>query len=162
VSFGVDEKLQRALDVGYAYLNRRERTVSEVRSQLERKGIPAELSDDAVRTFVEQGFLNDERFAALFVADKRQLEQWGSERIRRGLLARGIGRELAERALIGSDGLGEDEPSELDRALELLRRRFPTPPRDRRDRDRALGMLVRKGYETELAVDALGAYARGE
>jgi regulatory protein len=163
VSFDVDEKLQRALDVGYAYLNRRERTVQEVRAQLQRKGISAELGEDAVRTFIAQGFLDDERFVELFVTDKRELEQWGSERIRRGLLARGIDRELAERALVaGSDPFDLEEPSELERALVLLRRRFPTPPRERRDRDRALGMLVRKGYETELAVDALGAYARGE
>jgi regulatory protein len=163
MSFEVDEKLQHALDVGYAYLNRRERTVHEVRAQLERKGISAELAEDAVRTLIEQGFLNDERFAELFVTDKRELEQWGGERIRRGLLARGIDRELAEHALVaGSGQLDAEEPSELERALALLRRRFPTPPQERRDRDRALGMLVRKGYETELAVDALGVYARGE
>jgi regulatory protein len=52
--------------------------------------------------------------------------------------------------------------SELDRALGLLRRRFPDPPQDRRDRNRALGMLLRKGYESELALDALAAYARGD
>jgi len=99
MSFAIDEKLQRALDLGYAYLNRRERTVAEVRAQLERKGVSPELIDPAVQTFAEQGFLDDERFARLFVSDKRELEQWGSERIRRGLLARGVDRELAERAL---------------------------------------------------------------
>ena len=52
--------------------------------------------------------------------------------------------------------------SELDRALELLRRRFPTPPEDRRERERALGVLLRKGYESELALDALAAHTRGE
>ncbi len=104
MSFAIDERLQRALDIGYAYLNRRERTVAEVRAQLERKGVSAELIDAAVGTFAEQGFLNDERFAELFVSDKRELEQWGSERIRRGLLARGIERELAERALAPGGG----------------------------------------------------------
>ncbi|MGI8713418.1 MAG: regulatory protein RecX [Solirubrobacteraceae bacterium] len=164
MSFGVDEKLQRALDVGYAYLNRRERTVSEVRGQLERKAISAELIETALQTFAEQGFLDDERFAGLFVTDKRELEQWGSERIRRGLLARGIDRELAQRALALSTGTaaGDEGPSELDRAVELLRRRFPTPPRERRDRDRALGVLLRKGYETELALDALTAHGCSE
>ncbi len=44
--------------------------------------------------------------------------------------------------------------------MALLRRRFPDPPQDRRDRNRALGMLVRKGYDTELALDALSAHAR--
>ena len=108
MSFAIDEKLQRALDLGYAYLNRRERTVAEVRAQLQRKGVSPELVDPAVRTFAEQGFLDDERFAQLFVADKRELEQWGSERIRRGLLARGIDRELAERAV--APGAGHADP----------------------------------------------------
>ena len=40
--------------------------------------------------------------------------------------------------------------AELERALALLRRRFPSPPRERRDRDRALAVLLRKGYDTEL------------
>jgi regulatory protein len=180
MSFGIDETLQRALDLGYAYLNRRERTVAEVRAQLERKGIAPEHVEDAVRTLEEQGMLGDERFARLFVSDKRELEQWGSERIRRGLLARGIDRALAETALAvgtagtagtaaGTGGPGEagpdaptDEPTELGRAIELLRRRFPTPPRERRDRDRALGVLLRKGYEPELAVDAVNQHARGD
>jgi regulatory protein len=163
MSFALDEKLQRALDLGYAYLNRRERTVSEVRARLERKGVSSELIGTALQMFTEQGFLDDERFAQLFVSDKRELEQWGSERIRRGLLARGVERELAERALTpGAAGAGarpgDPELTELERALELLRRRFPTPPRERRERDRALGMLLRKGYQSELALDALSAY----
>jgi regulatory protein len=163
MSFTIDEKLQRALDLGYAYLNRRERTVAEVRAQLERKGVSPELIDPAVQTFVEQGFLDDERFARLFASDKRELEQWGRARIRRGLLTRGIDRQLAERA-VGpgggdADPFADEEPTELERALELLRRRFPAPPRERRERDRALGVLLRKGYESEVALDALSAYA---
>jgi SOS response regulatory protein OraA/RecX len=42
----------------------------------------------------------------------------------------------------------------------LLRRRFPDPPRERRERERALSMLLRKGYESELALDALAAHSR--
>jgi regulatory protein len=171
-----DRALQKALDLSCAYINQRERTVAEVRSQLERKGVSEADADAAVELLVEQHLLDDERFAQLFVSDKRELEQWGAERIRRGLSARGIDRELAERALAaGPDTMDEanldspraehcDDPrgGELARALELLRRRFPDPPRERRDRDRALGMLLRKGYEHELAIDALDAYAREE
>jgi regulatory protein len=155
----VDDKLQRALELGYAYLNRRDRTIDEVRSQLQRKGISSELTEAALETLSEQGYLDDARFARLFVSDKREFEQWGNERIRRGLLTRGIDRELAEAAL-GQAGDDGPETTELDRALGLLRRRFPAPPSDRRERDRALGVLLRKGYESELAVDALAAYAR--
>jgi regulatory protein len=171
-----ERSLQKALDLSCAYINQRERTVAEVRSQLERKGVSEADADAAVELLIEQHLLDDERFAQLFVSDKRELERWGVERIRRGLSARGIDRELAERALADGpdtiDGANLDSPraehgddrsgGELGRALELLRRRFPDPPRERRDRDRALGMLLRKGYEHELAIDALNAHAHEE
>ncbi len=187
------ERLQQALDLAYAYLNPRDRTVAEMRRRLRGRGVSEELTEMAVRTLEEQAFLSDARFARLFVADKRRLEQWGSERIRRGLVACGIDRDLADAALAegvaGTDGDGADrddmdadgadrggagsggtagrggepEPeTELDRALAVLRRRFPDPPRDRRERNRALGLLLRKGYESELALDALSAHARGD
>ena len=52
-----------------------------------------------------------------------------------------------------------DAEEELDAAVALLERRFPVAPETRRDRDRALGMLVRKGYDLELATDALRRHA---
>ena len=48
----------------------------------------------------------------------------------------------------------------MDAAVEFLRRRFPAPPESDRDRDRALGMLVRRGYDLELAYDAIRALGR--
>jgi regulatory protein len=164
-----EERLQKALDLAYAHLNRRDRTVSEVRSHLQRRGVSDELTETAIQTIARQGFLDDTRYARLFVADKRTLERWGSERIRRGLLSHGIDRDLIEAALaeeadppVGDEGEEGEPISELDRAIALLRVRFPDPPQDRRDRNRALGMLLRKGYESELALDALAAYARGD
>ena len=160
-----EQRLERALALACAAINRRDRTVSEIRAQLERKGVSEPVREAAVRTLAEQGLLDDERFARLFVSDKRELEQWGSERIRRGLLARGIDRDLADAVLATSPAPDPDAPdgeSELDRALAVLRRRFPQPPEDRRERERALGVLLRKGYESDLALDALAAHARGD
>jgi len=150
----------RALQLAYAYLNRRERTAAELRAYLSApsRELAAEDVDAAVSELVELGYVDDARYARLFAQDKRTLEQWGSERIRRSLRERGIDRELIEQALAQSAaGDGSDE---LGLALELLRRRFPRPPADRRERDRAIGVMVRKGFDPELALDALRAYAR--
>jgi regulatory protein len=167
------ERLTQALDWAYAHVNRRERTVAEVRAHLERKGVAEATADAVLAELTETRLIDDERFAEMYVADKRELQSWGAERIRRGLHERGIDRELTERALAGAGAPGEDPPRpgagagtdvaerELERALALLRRRFPEPPRERRERDRALGVLIRKGYESELALDALAAHARG-
>jgi regulatory protein len=105
-----------------------------------------------IATLVDQDYLDDARFARLFAQDKRALEQWGSDRIRLTLNARGIDRELIDAALPAG--------RELDSAVAVLRRRFADPPRDRRGRDRALGVLLRKGYDPELALEALSTYMR--
>ncbi len=155
-----EERLQKALSLAFAYLNPRERTVGEVERHLERKGIGGAAREDSVRVLVEAGYLDDGRYALMFVHDKRALDGWGSERIRRALHARGIERDLIDDALARDElerGAGE---TELDRALAILRRRFPSPPQERRERERALGMLLRRGFDSELALDALSAHAR--
>ena len=150
-----DDPLERALALAYRHLNRRDRTVVEMRRHLGRQALAADVVETAIAILTDQGYVDDARFARLFVEDKRELEQWGNDRIERALVDRGIDRELVARTL------GETaQPPELDRALELLRRRFPSPALDRRERDRALGFLVRKGYDSEIAVDALAAHAR--
>ncbi len=63
------------------------------------------------------------------------------------------------RAALAGGGDEDDGHDELGAACELLARRFPIPPDNPRDRDRALGFLVRKGYELELAHDALRRHA---
>jgi regulatory protein len=151
------ERLEHALGLAYHYLNRRERTAAEVRRHLEQKGVDAASSDGALELLIQEGYIDDAKFAQLLVQDKRELEEWGSERISHGLLARGIDRELIEEALADREA---EETTELERALTLLSRRFPSPPHERRERDRALGLLIRKGYDPELALDALAAHAR--
>lgn len=152
---GTDDRSQQALDLAYRYLNRCDRTVAEVRRHLEGKGLEADAVERSIAVLSEQSLLDDARFARLFAHDKRELEHWGTERISSALLRRGIERELID------EMLAEQTPTaELDRALSLLRRRFPSPPADRSERDRALGVLLRKGYDPELAVEAVNAQAR--
>jgi regulatory protein len=148
---------QRAQELAHRFIARRERTVSEVRGHLLAHEIDGAVAAAVIEELAEQGYLDDARFARLFAQDKRMLEQWGSERIRRALIIRGVDRDLADAALV-SGGEG-DEVSELDRALQVLRQRFPNAPRGRRERERALGLLLRRGYEPELAIDALRAHA---
>lgn len=149
--------LQKAIATAYRYLNRRERTRSEVRAHLQRADTEPGDVEQAIEALVADGQLDDARFARLFIQDKRELDGWGSDRIRQGLLARGVEADVIEDALAeqGDDG-------EMARALELLGRRFPTPPRDRRARERALGVLIRKGYDMDLALDAIAAHAGDE
>ena len=149
-------RLQHALDLAYRYLGHRDRTVVEVRRHLEAKRIEPDTIDEVVAELERCDYLDDARYAQRFAEDRRTLDAWGTERIERKLLSVGVDRQVVEATL--ADREGEDE---LAAALTLLERRFPGPLESDRDRERALGHLVRKGYELDLAYDAVRAHARG-
>ena len=149
-------RLQHALDLGYRYLGFRDRTAAEMRRHLEHKRVEPATIDQAVAELERQQYLDDARFAVRYAEDRRSLDAWGADRIERKLRAAGVDADLIAGALSAQGAEGE-----LGAAVELLRRRFREPPATERDRERALGMLVRKGYELELAYDAVRALERG-
>jgi regulatory protein len=125
--------------------------VAEVRSFLERKELEPASIEYALGELAEAGALDDARFARLFAEDKRLIDRWGGERIARELARRGVPPELIETAA------GEqDRDDELGAALSLLEDKV-APPASDRERDKAWRMLVRKGYDPELAYEAVRA-----
>jgi regulatory protein len=148
------ERIEHARAVAWRALNRRDRTELELRGILAEKRVAPEDANVVVGELLEGGFVDDASYAVRFADDRRRLDAWGSERIERRLRQLGVAPEHIA-AAIGD----QDHGGELEAALALLRRRVPTVPSTPRERDRALGMLVRKGYELELAYDALRRYA---
>jgi regulatory protein len=148
-----ETRLQHARDLAWAALNRREHTVAELRRVLERKRVEPSEIVTVLEELTAGGWVDDAAYARRFAEDRRALDGWGSERIARRLQAVGVEREHIEAAVgVRADG------DEREAALELLRRRFPDPPADPRERNRALGLLARRGYELELAYDVLRRY----
>lgn len=147
--------LEEALGHAYAYLGARERTEFEVERCLRRRGVAESTIEACLAELREQRYLDDVRFAEGFARERRELDGWGSERIRDRLMTLGVERELADR-VAGADG----PEAEMDAAVELLRRRLRVPPEDDRERGRALGLLVRRGYPSELAHDAVRRFER--
>lgn len=146
-----ETRRQHARDVAWSALNRRDHTVTELRQVMERKRVePAEIAT-VLEELVAEGWVDDAAYARRFAEDRRHLDGWGSERIARRLNAVGVDRELIEAAV----ATGADDRAA---ALALLEQRFPEPPADLRERNRALGVLARKGYELELAHDVLRRY----
>jgi regulatory protein len=142
--------LDDALQSCYRHLGRREHSVAELRRRLERERRPPAIVDEAVAIVAEQGYLDDARYARLLVEDRRGGAGWGVERIRARLEDAGIARELIDEALAGID-----TASELEAAAELIRRRCRPPLTDNRDRQRAFGILVGRGFDSDVAYEAI-------
>jgi regulatory protein len=143
---------ERAIDIAYRAVARREHTVAELRTRLERRRVEPTAIDAAVAELTGAGFLDDARYAIRFAEDKRELEHWGADRIARELGRRGVAADLIDAALCD-----RTRQAELETAVMLLEQRFPTPPRDDRGRNRAWQLLVRRGYAPEVAYDAVRA-----
>jgi regulatory protein len=149
------DPVEKARALAWRALNKRDRTVDEVGGMLLGKRVEPSVADQVVTELIELGYLDDARYAQRFVEDRRSIGAWGAERIERRLLALGIASDLAA----GAAAAGQDH-DELGAAITLLRTRIRRPPDSDRERDRALGLLARRGYELELAYDAVRAFER--
>ena len=142
--------LTDALARCYAHLARREHSVAELRARLRRGGTDEQTIDAALALVIEQGYLDDARYARLLAEDRRTIDGWGVDRIRARLASAGVDRELIELTLARFDAT-----SECDAAVALLGRRFPQPLQGDRERQRAFALLMRQGYDSDVAYDAI-------
>lgn len=130
----------------------RERCESELRARLAREGFSVEDADAAIRRAVACGLVDDMRYAEVLVRS----------RVAQGRGRRGIEDELSRIGIDAQSVAGwphdffpEDGREEVQRALELLRRK---PPRAKNARAAAFRRLVGKGYSQQVAYDAARLY----
>ena len=75
------------------YCAYQERSEVEVRKKLGTLAVSATMSDEVVRVLKEDDFLNEHRFAEVFIRSKVK-DHWGKLKIRQGLYAKGIPAEI--------------------------------------------------------------------
>ena len=136
----------------YRHLGRREHSVAELRARLERARLPAGVIDEAIAIVAEQGYLDDARYARLLVEDRRAIDGWGVERIRARLEAAGIAARADRR---GARRLRRR--LRAGRGEALIRRRCALPLAGNRERQRAFGILIGRGFDSDLAYEAVRA-----
>ena len=130
----------------------RDRSVAELRKYLEGKRVEPERIDEVVGELERTHVLDDARYAERFTEDRRSLSGWGPERIEQDLARRGIPPDLIEAALAH-----RSRDDELAAAQSVLTERFAALEDDRA-RNRAWQLLVRRGFDSELAYDAVRSH----
>jgi regulatory protein len=145
-----DELLAAALTA----IGRKERTEAEMRAWLEEREVGLEEQERVMSWLVENLALDDRRFAIGYAEDKRRLSGWGRDRIEKVLRDRGVPRDLIEVALAQ-----DQSENEVDRATRVLLERGGSLEEDK-DRQRALGLLARRGFCAEDAYAAIRRAAK--
>lgn len=125
--------------------SRREYSVSDVmKKALSALHADKELASKVVGELVAEGYVDDFRYASAYARDKSSIAGWGSAKIRYMLAAKGVARDVIDRAL------GEVDESKADARMEnLLRNKCRTLKNDPQVKVKLLRFAVGRGYSYE-------------
>jgi regulatory protein len=151
------------LEAGARFLEARWRSVAEVRRRLTLAGYRPDLVEDAIGRLTELGMLDDAAFARAWVESRDRARPRGERALRQELALKGIDRGLADEVLSerrGDPAEASDVDAEAAARLIARHRRTIDRGRDARARrERAYALLVRNGFDSEVASAAARAAA---
>ena len=126
------------------YLARRDRTEAQMRAYLTRLGASSAYVGSVIKRLVEQGYLNDERYALRWASARLARHPMGRERLEAEMMGQGLDRQITERTLEQV----YRERNERELALALLSRK--------RDLRNPASLLRRYGFTEETIQAVLG------
>lgn len=145
-----EEDYRRALDAAAKQLSYRALSISQLRDKLLEKGHEEEAADYAIAWLTERGMLCDRTFAESVVRTYTA-RGCGKMRIRQELTRRGVDRETADEVLA-------DFSADGDKLISLLDKRLKGDLSDRKEIDKAVAFLQRRGFCWQEIREALTAY----
>ena len=138
---GEDERV-RATEKALDLLSRSEHSVKMLRMKLQKRGFSRPLVEEILEKMEDKGYINNRRFAELFLEAKRRKRKEGRGKLRSRLLEKGISDETIDELL--SEMGDEEEVEALERAGEsLLIKRGMT-------KEKFYAGLLRRGFESRL------------
>lgn len=125
-------------------LEKMDRTEAQIREKLRQGFYPEDVIEDAVAYVKEYHYLDDSRYAGNYV--RNQMEKKSRRKIQMELMAKGIGKEMAERAL--------EEEHQRENEQELIlkwveKKHYSAKTADLKEKQRMYQFLMRKGFQSD-------------
>ncbi|AVR44509.1 recombinase RecX [Christiangramia fulva] len=147
-SYTVAEALQKLMH----FCSYRDRSQKEVEDKLNQMRMIPEAKEKIVIKLMQEGFLNEERFARSFVRGKFRIKKWGKIRIRQELKRREISEPLIK------IGLTEINEKDYSSTLYELAEKKALQVKEKNPflkKKKICDHLLRKGYESQLVFDCV-------
>lgn len=158
MSFSSSKKLSspaEALGRMRRYCAYQERSHNEVRTRLLSLGMRGNDLENVIVKLIEEGFLNEERYAVAFAGGKFRIKNWGRTKIEQQLKAKGISDYLINKAM---KEIGEGD---YRKSLQQLLKKKVGSIKDSNvfsRKQKLFNFLIRKGYEPELVWEEVKKY----
>ena len=139
------------------YCAYQDRCTQEVRTKLATFDMPDSEKERIVKLLVDEGYLDDERYASTFVRSKIHLKKWGVNKIKMSLKMKGISDEIIGNAL------SEIDPEIYkDELIKVLKAKKINESDPYKKKAKLAQYAIQKGYEPSLVWDALRHFDRSE
>lgn len=138
------------------YCAYQERSHSEVKDKLYNIGVSRKDHDIIIATLIEEGYLNEERFATVFAGGKFRVKQWGRVKIGYELQQKQVSAYNIKKALKQID-----EADYLRTLQKLYKEKWNSLKEEKEPLSRMAktrNYLLQKGYEPELVKEVMGAW----
>jgi regulatory protein len=137
------------------YCAYQERSHRELRSKLHELGVFSEDAEVIITKMIEQGYLNEERYAKAFAGGKFRTKKWGRNRIRMELKHEQVSDYCITQAMKEID-----DKSYRKTLLELLEKkgRLLSEKNPAIRRNKLAAFVIGKGFEPELAWEAVNEF----
>ncbi len=123
----------------------------DIREKILKKGFSKDAADRMLRYLIENKYINDERYAKAYVADKVRFSGWGRIKIRMYLKS----KKIPEMAIMqGFETLKEEDYEEsLNRVLSAKARSLDLS--EVKDRQKLYRHLASRGFESSVIIPAI-------
>ena len=143
---------EQALQKLKHYCAYQERCHSEVKEKLYSLGVWKNNQDEIISTLIEEGYLDEERFAIAYAGGKFRMKHWGRVKIRHALLQKQVSEYSIKKALKSIDEAdykstlqkeAEEKYASLKQEQYLARKK------------KTMDYLAARGFEHDLISEAL-------
>jgi len=136
----------------YRWLAVRNHSSGEIVRKSLAKGYTSEEAREALKPFMEKGYLNDADFAKTFANEKKDRYGWGPAKIRQALAQKGVKKQYIDSALENS--FTEDHLIvALEQAARSAARRLMRAEPGLKRRKKLADFLIRRGFPGHLVME---------
>lgn len=135
----------RALDL----ISRRPRSQREIRDYAFRKQWTKSNTERVIERLLERGYLDDAKFAEIFVRSRANLRNYSTKRMKLELRKRGVASDIVDQVLTDSENF--DENAALKNLIAKKRNRYD-------NEQKLIAYLARQGFSYDKIKSALSDY----
>ena len=138
---------QEALQKLAALCARAEHSSGEMLEKMRRWQLPDDARERVLDRLIDEKFVDDERFARLFVREKIRFDRWGRRKIEQALYAKGVDQDISAAVL---DEVDDEEWTEALRPLLASKRRTVKGANDYERNGKLIRFAMSRGFGMDI------------